>query len=157
MRVPVPVAFPDTQFLVLIGLAILIIPPLFFTVANLISSRRSKEEGTKKGTGSAFVSGLVSGVLLLLVIGSMAWALTPYLKGKEAFADLKDYYQTNIVIPKSVLPVAKFKEDLTKIEPFEVTVYRVAGGSSQTCEVYVQDATYVMYCGDPLVEFEPKK
>lgn len=154
MRVPVPVAFPDTQFLVLIGIAILIVPPILLTVANLITSRRSKEEGQKKGTATAFISGLASGALLLLVVGSMAWALTPYLKGKEAFSDLKEHYGTNIVVPKSIVPVAQFKDDLTQIEPFPVTVYRIAGGSPEDCTVYIQDARYVMYCGDPLVEFE---
>lgn len=145
-RVPIPVAFEDLTTVGLILAGLVVVPALLTLILAALANKKAA-----KGTKSLlkpFISGLISGLLLSLTVGVVGYTAIPYLKQKEAYEAVSDYYNTNIAVDGSRLPVRLLEEDKT-IEPTPVTVYRVPGGNSEECIVYGStEIEYLLYCND---------
>ena len=157
-RVAVPVVFEDIEFILIIAGLVIFLPTVFSFFASLIFNR--KTEKSQRSYLKPALSGFFSGILLLVIGGSLAYATFPYLAGKEAFDEVSDYYEVNMVTEGSTLPVLLY-EEAEPHPPTPVRVYTTPGGNSNSCLVYQQNNStsenleYVLYCGDPLQEHRP--
>lgn len=143
-RVPVPVAFDNLLMVGYILIAIILIPAFFSLLVALILNRKAEKE--TRSYFKPFVSGLGSGLLLAVLAATLAYATVPYLKAKEAFTAVSDYYDTNIITDGSRLPVY-LHENSERPDPIPATVYRVAGGNPESCSIYIDpNDEYVLYC-----------
>lgn len=156
MRVPVPVAFEDPMLVAIIAVVVVFAPALLGLVVALVNNR--KADRATRSYVKPMLAGLGSGLLVALVLGSLAYAAVPYFKQKEAFNQVAEYYDTNIDVEGRRLPVMLYPQADVE-SPIPVDVYRVAGGNAENCWVYLQSTgpndslEYALYCGDPLVEF----
>lgn len=143
-RVPVPVAFDDLLMVGYILVGIVLVPAFLALIVAIVLNR--KADKSTRSYFKPFVSGLGTGVLLAALAGTLAYATVPYLKAKDAFTAVSDYYDTNITTEGSRLPVY-LHEGSERPEPIPATVYRVAGGNPESCSIYINpDDEYVLYC-----------
>lgn len=143
-RVPVPVVFEDITLILYILGGIILVPGLFALLVAIVTNRKAEKD--TRSLFKPFISGIGGGVLIALIVSSLAYAAMPYLTSKQAFTDVSNYYETNITTEDSTMPVKLF-ETSPLPEPKKVNVYRVPGGNPRACTIgYTVDEDYVLYC-----------
>ncbi len=180
-RVDAPVVIPNLPFAIGILFLIFITPVLLGALFSIQAYRKAPKVDqfeqhiapqNRQSAGAlrkAVVSGALIGSIFVVLAGTSAYALGPFIVGRLTLNSIEDNYNVTIVVKDKKVPVPLFEngvenfykntDDGSTSYPLDVDAYPKGIYSYTKCRIYVTEGQQLgLFCPEDnqYVEYEPK-
>lgn len=181
-QVDAPVVMPDLLLGVGVLLLIFIVPIILGSLFSIKAYRKAPKfdefdqhiAPTDRQSAGAFRKAVVSGALIgsifVVLAGTSAYALGPFVIGQQTLNKIEDNYEVTIVVSDKKVPVPLFEHEVDKFYantddgtsdyPLDVEVFPKGIFSSTQCRIYVTTGPQLgLFCpgkDNTYVEYEPR-